>query len=397
MAEITAIKLSKTRNSKKEQTIAATVYTKKSKATFAAPSGTSAGKHEAVFMPKPIDDVIKNAERNVVPALIGLDVEDQKSIDRTLIEVDGEHNFSSIGGSVSTAVSAACLKSAAVVQKKEPYALLSQRPYKMPKLLGVCIAGGKHAENSTTFQEFLSIPITDSVRTAVILNKRVHSLVGRKLKAKKRDFEGGWVKPGLTNEQALEIMSQAISETSDATRSSIALGVDFAASEFYSGGKYSYKTCKRNAREQLKYASELIEKYGIYFAEDAFNEDDYTSFATLTRLHGDVLVCGDDLFTTNAERLKHGIKKRACNSVIIKPNQIGTITQAEETVRLAQKHGYATVISHRSGENYDGLLADLCVGWKIPFMKIGIVGKERTAKTNRLMIIEKLEAKEKRV
>ncbi|NYZ80009.1 enolase, partial [Candidatus Micrarchaeota archaeon] len=185
MTQITKIRITKTKNSKNEPTIAATVYTKKSKATFAAPSGTSAGAHEAVFMPKPIDALIKNAERNVIPALIGRDVENQKSIDRTLIEADGAHNFSNTGGSVSIAVSTACLKSAAIVQKKQAYELLNPTTVAMPKLLGVCIAGGKHAEHSTSFQEFLSIPITTSVRNAVALNRRVHALVGKKLGAKR--------------------------------------------------------------------------------------------------------------------------------------------------------------------------------------------------------------------
>lgn len=381
MIPVEKIKLNKIKNSKGKPAIQATIFTKKGKAVASAPSGTSAGKYEAVYAPKPIDVLIKNAHKTVIPNLIGMDVLNQKSIDYALIDVDGTKNFSNIGGSVATAISMACLRSASIANRKQVYEQLNPKNIMIPKMMGKCIGGGAHAEASTEIQEFLSIPITDSIKTGVKLNKQVHSLVGKKLKAKKLDLEGGWI-ANISNERAIETLSEAVCEVSKKTGENIAIGIDVAASEFYKKGKYNSRTKK----QQLKYMSELIQKYDIYYIEDAFNEEDFDSFKELKKMHKSALICGDDLFTTNAGRLKRG--KASCNSIIIKPNQVGTITQTQETVELAKKYAYVPVISHRSGETKDSMIADLAVGWNIPFIKIGIVGRERTAKTSRLIQIE---------
>ncbi len=385
-SRITSIKLRKAKNSKGTITIKAIVKTHDAKAWAITPSGTSSGKHEAVFMPDKPDKLIRQANDKLIPRLIGLNVFDQEQVDLTMREADGTENFSRIGASITTAISTACLKAAAASAGKELYEYLGGK--RMPFLVGKCIGGGAHAKKSTDFQEFLSIPLTRDVEKAVKVNKAMHRKVGRMLNSSKLDYEGGWV-ANITNEEALEVMSTAAEEVMRKEKTSIAIGIDIAASTLFNGEKYVYKDKELNEKEQKKYVENLVKEYDVYYVEDAFHEDDFKSFSWLTKKVKSSLIVGDDLFTTNKKRLEKGIKLKAGNSIIIKPNQVGTITDVFQTVKLAKSHDYTPVVSHRSGETKDAFIADLAVGLEAPLMKIGIIGKERTAKTSRLVKIKR--------
>ncbi|MFH0986568.1 MAG: hypothetical protein V1911_00800 [Candidatus Micrarchaeota archaeon] len=389
MSGITSIKLKKIKNSKNEDTVEATVTTEKNgKGTASSPAGTSAGKREAVFLPAPAAKLIKQAEKKLVPKLLGVEITDQKKIDGMITKVDGTKNLGKIGGAVSTAVSIACAKTAASELKKSLYEYLGGN--RIPVLLGVCIGGGSHSgQKSTDFQEFLSIPVgAASIAQAVEINKKVLKKTGAFLGAKKRDLEGAFVKK-MSNESALQALESAVCDVSAKEGVEIAVGVDVAASGLWKSGKYRYEGKTYTPAQHYENISKMIRNYDIYYIEDPFHEDDFKSHAKLAKEFPNVLVCGDDLFTTNKKRLEAGIKIKACNAIIIKPNQAGLLSGVYETVRLAKNNKYACVMSHRSGETMDDALADLCVGLNLPMMKIGIEGKEREAKTKRLIEIER--------
>ena len=386
---IKQIKINKIKNSKKDETIEVTVKTDKATTKASAPSGTSSGKHETLAFNKNIDNSIKNAEKLFIE-LISEKETKQRQIDQFL-----EKNMKKIGGSIAIATSIAVARAGAASRKQQLFEYLNNgEKYSNPIMLGKCIGGGAHAKKSTVIQEFLSIPLTPDMKKATKINEEVHKEVKKILKNfkgfnKKLDYEGGWV-ANITDENALGIMSTAIEKISKKTKINIALGIDIAASEFWNGKKYKYKKHEKTPKQHYDFINYLIKEYDIYFVEDAFHEEDFKSFAKLRKDNPNKLICGDDLFTTNVNRLKKGIKLKAANSIIIKPNQICTLTSTYKTVKMAQNHAYTPVISHRSGETKDTAIADLAVGWGIPYIKIGIKGKERLAKTNRVKKIQKV-------
>ncbi len=374
----------------------AIVKTKNSKAVAIAPSGTSVSKYEAIAFPRDIDLLIKRAEKTLIPKLIGVEVTDQEKIDSIIRKVDDTNNFSAIGGNIAIAISAACLKAAAKSKKKELYKYLAKESNpSIPLMINKMIGGGKHAENSTEIQEFLAIPLTSSIKKAFKISKELHARIGKKIGSKKLDYEGGWVAE-IPNEIALKILNEEAEKLSRKRKIEIAIGVDFAASSFYNGKKYVYKDKELSTMQQRRYVAELIEEYDLYYIEDPFHEDDFKSFKWLAEKFPDRLICGDDLFATNEKRFEKGIKLKAANSIIIKPNQAGTITQTLNVVKKAFENQYTPIISHRSGETMDDLISDLAVGLNIPYMKIGIIGKERVIKIKRLMKIQKVIKHEKK-
>jgi enolase len=236
------------------------------------------------------------------------------------------------------------------------------------------------------------------VSEAVFVNAEVHKRVGKLIEKADKTFTGGkgdegaWA-PNLGNEKTLELVSKACEEVSGEVGIEIRPSLDVAASSIYDPGKnvYFYKRegVRKDPGEQLEYIIKLVDTYGLFYVEDPLHEEDFAGFAELTRKIGmKCLVCGDDLFVTNVERLKRGIEIGAANTVLIKPNQIGTLTDALDAVRLAKQHGYTTVISHRSGETPDETIAHLAVGWGATLIKTGAVGGERVAKLNELIRIE---------
>jgi enolase len=269
----------------------------------------------------------------------------------------------------------------------------------LPHPLGNVLGGGRHARaEAPDIQEFLSLPIkVKSFFEAEKTNILVHQKVGRALEKKDPTFTGGrtdegaWA-PNLENETALEVVAQACKQVSDETGIRCGIGMDLASSTMWSPKeqRYVYKrdNVKRDTGEQLDFVLRLIKTYKLVYVEDPFHEEDFASFAELTRKVSDCLICGDDLFVTNKKRLQKGIDMGAANATIIKGNQVGTLTDAWEATRLAQKADYVPVMSHRSGETTEGHLAHLAVAFRCPIIKAGVVEGGRTAILNELIRIE---------
>ena len=265
--------------------------------------------------------------------------------------------------------------------------------------MGNCISGGQHARGKApSIQEYLALPHgAESFLEAQTANTLIHKRIGDSLKKKITSFNGGksdegaWI-ANVTTDDAFEIMARTCEEVGNELDFECGFGIDVAASSFWKPKeqKYMYENGdkKRDTAEQLEYMLELIEKYHLTYIEDPFHEDDFDSFAELTRKSKNCLICGDDLFTTNTERLNNGIKINAGNAIIIKVNQIGTLTDAAETIEMAQRNGYDAVVSHRSGDTCDWHIAHLAVAYKCPVIKTGVVEGARIAKLNELIRIE---------
>jgi enolase len=368
----------------------------------AAPSGASTGAREVVAFPEGgVDKIIGEVEDIISSELIGMDAEDLKEIDLVLKEIDGTENLASIGGNTTVAVSMATAKAAASSYNMPLYKFLGgNMQTEIPFPLGNMINGGAHAgKNAPDIQEFLVVPVgAETITEAVFTNVNVHKKIRELIQTKDKSFtggkgdEGGWA-PNLTNQEAIEIQVKACETVSDETGVLVKPSMDMAASEFWNSEteEYVYKKegTRRSTGEQVDYVSDLIDTYGYYFVEDPIREGDFDGFAELTQKSGKkCLICGDDIFVTNAEILAEGIAKKAGNAIIIKPNQIGTLTDTYKTVELARNNKYVPVVSHRSGETPDDTIAHLAVAFSCPIIKTGAVGGERIAKLNELIRIE---------
>jgi enolase len=267
--------------------------------------------------------------------------------------------------------------------------------YALPAPMSNVLGGGAHAIGGTDIQEFLVTSFDDDINTAIEANSAVHKEVGKMLNGKFPNIalgkgdEGAWVAP-MGNIEALELVVDAASKVSDEIGTEIRPGLDMAASEFYHDGKYRYKEQTLTPEKQVEFVLGLIEEYDLHSIEDPIDQEDFESWAALTE-QTDALVVGDDLYVTNTERLQKGIDLGATNSILIKPNQIGTLTDTIRAVELAKKADMATIISHRSGETTDSTIAHLGVAFESHAIKTGIIGGERIAKLNELVrISEKL-------
>lgn len=357
-----------------------------------APSGASVGKFEAVAYPKGVDASIQFAKANASPKLLGMDVREQGKIDEMLREVDGTDNFSKLGGNAAIAISLACAKASAHLQGKQLFEILGEGRW-FPLPLSKIIGGGKHAVNSCDIQEFLAVPTgAKRLYPAIQANVSVHKKVKEKLKKMGRtvgrDDESGWVAK-LTSEEALGILSEACEQSGSETGVKVEIGLDMAASSIFENEKYIYEMDGRrlDRGEQIEFVLELIEKYKLCYVEDALQEEDFEGFAELTKKAKNCLICGDDLFVTNRSRLEEGVKRKACNSLILKPNQIGTLTQLEETAKYAKENGYERIASHRSGETCDKSISHIAVAFNCKMLKTNVVGGERNTKFNELIRI----------
>lgn len=396
------IRLRKIIDSRGNPTVEADVLTWNGFGRAAAPSGASTGVNEVASFPEGgVDKVINDVEDLISSEIIGMEAEDLREIDNVLRELDATDNFSTIGGNTAVAVSMATAKAAASSYNLPLYKFLGGiMPTSIPYPLGNMINGGAHAgRNAPDIQEFLVIPVgASNITEAITTNINVHRRIKEKIQVKDDTFtggkgdEGGWA-PNLTDEEALEIQTSSCEEISDETGVLVRPGLDVASSEFWveDEAKYVYERegVKRSTGEQIDYMAELIDTYKFFYVEDPLQENDFEAFAELTAKSGrDCLVCGDDLFVTNAEILAKGIEAGAGNSLIIKPNQIGTLTDTYNTIQLAQANGYVPVVSHRSGETTDETIAHLAVAFQAPVIKTGAAGGERIAKLNELVRIE---------
>ncbi|MES3160449.1 MAG: enolase C-terminal domain-like protein, partial [Halorubrum sp.] len=301
-----------------------------------------------------------------------------------------------IGANSAVAISMAAAKAAADVLGAPLYQHLGGafRGENFPVPLGNVVGGGEHAKEATNIQEFLAAPVgAPSVSEAVFANAAVHAAVadvldGRGIPAAKGD-EGAWAPP-ISDAEAFEVVGEAVELVEDEVGFEIRFGLDMAAAELYdeAAEEYAYGDETKTTDEQVEYVTDLVDEYDLAYVEDPLDENDYKAFAELTDRVGDrTLICGDDLFVTNVERLHEGIDIGAANSILIKPNQIGTLSDAFDAVELAHRNGMACAISHRSGETEDTTIAHLAVATDADYIKTGTVGGERTAKLNELVRI----------
>ena len=359
-----------------------------------SPSGASRGIHEAVpFSPGGPDEtarLVSSYKRRVV----GEDATDILGLASTIKKIDGTPNYSRIGGSAAYSISVAAAVAASRARGVLLCRLIDPRCNTLPYPLGNVIGGGKHAgEKSPSIQEVLVAPLgATSMREAIQLNFDVHSRVGRELSSMLpypvgRGDEGGWC-PGLTDEDAIQLASEAAREVADRSGRKIRVGVDFAAGSLYNpkDGRYRYRASGKSVdREgQLSYVAELCDRFDLFYVEDPLQEEDFDGFADLTSSLRKTLVVGDDLYTTNLERLE-GARRKSTSGVIVKVNQVGTLGEAEEFSSSSKRGGQTLIASHRSGDNEDPHLADIAIGFGCALIKCGIVGAERTAKLNALL------------
>ncbi len=363
----------------------------------AAPSGASTGEFEAIELPA--NEAIAAAREYAVPRLVGaVHAGNQREVDGALRAADGTDDFSEIGANSAVAISMAAARAGADTAGLPLFQHLggtfrgARSSFPVP--LGNVVGGGEHAEDATAIQEFLAAPVgAPSVQEAVFANAAVHDavpdvLAERGVTAAKGD-EGAWAPP-ISDEDAFEVVAEATERVADERGFDIRFGLDVAASEMYDDDEEVYRAgdTERTPEEQREWIAGLVEEYDLAYVEDPLDENDFDGFAELTAQVGDrTLVCGDDLFVTNVERLERGIDTGAGNSILIKPNQIGTLTDAFDAVERATDAGMDAVVSHRSGETEDTTIAHLAVATDASFIKTGTVGGERTAKLNELIRI----------
>jgi len=397
------VKARKILNSRGEATIEVEITTSDGFGIASAPSGASKGKAEAVaYPPGGVEEAIKKVEELIAPELIGMSADEQEEIDNLLHELDGTKNFMNIGGNTAYAISLAVADAAANSYNMPLFQYLGgYLACHLPYPLGNVLGGGKHALGKVPdIQEFLVLPVgAPTFIAAAEANVKVH----RKLRdilvkvdpyfTGGRGDEGAWA-PNISNEKALEVVSKACEEVSEEVGFECRVGLDIASSSLWDPEKqryvYASEGVERDSGEQLEYILGLIERYNLIYVEDPFHEEDFESFRELTSKVKGCLICGDDLFVTNEERLSIGIAKRAGNAIIIKMNQVGTLTDTWKTTKLAKESGYIPIVSHRSGETTSSHIAHLAVGFGCPIIKTGVIGGERVAKINELIYIEEI-------
>ena len=373
----------------------------------AVPSGASTGKYEAVelrdgdnsrFNGRGVLKAIANVNEHITPVIIGMLATDQKAIDHTLIELDGTANKSHLGANAILGVSLAAAHAAANLHSMPLYRYLNEADtYTLPVPMMNILNGGKHAANSTDFQEFMVVPVgASSFRHALQIGTEVYHCLKEILKDKGLDTnvgdEGGFAPSSFSNKQAIEAVLAAIEKAGYTSGKDCFIALDPAASEFYQDGQYVLKRegASLSSQEMVDYYAKWASSYPIISIEDGMAEDDWDGWRLLTKKLGSkIQLVGDDLYVTAVDRLSKGISLKASNSILIKPNQVGTLTETIDAIRMAQQAGWTTIVSHRSGETEDTTIADLAVGLNTGQIKTGAPCRsERTAKYNRLLRIE---------
>lgn len=378
------------------------------------PSGASTGSHEALelrdggkeFGGKGVLAAVDHVNTTIADALRGMSIQNLKELDEMMLSLDTTPQKSTIGANAVLAVSMALARTLALFQSQPLWRTLHDQYFstnepRFPRLLVNVINGGAHANWTVDFQEYMFIPQSNSPKVAVQQASEIfHTL--RKLLIEKGESvgvgdEGGFAPMLDTNTDGFALIDEAI-EKAGYSRENIDLGTDIAASEFYKDGMYDLKRDNKilNTEELMAYYEEIISKYNLLLMEDAFFEDDYDSFAALTsKIGSSHLVVGDDFYATNIERIKKGIEMHASNTVLIKLNQIGSLYETVQAIKMTKEAGWKVVISHRSGETEDSFIADLAVACGADFIKTGSMSRsERLAKYNRLIEIEDREFSE---
>jgi enolase len=362
-----------------------------------APSGASTGSHEVQAFNKEFPAGLELFRKRVAKALKGRDPRDQASVDATLREIDGTPRYERLGGNVACAASIATCKAAAAAEGLSTHKWIAKQTRSkagFPAPMGNVIGGGRHAIGGTDIQEFMAVSMTRRPSIDVFANAAVHNLVGKALKEKLpgasigKGDEGAWNAP-ISNTDALEILVAACDKVKTDSGVEVRPALDVAATEFFRDGGYEYKEGRKSPAEQVEFMESLIDDYGLVSVEDPFQEEDFVGFHNLVKKVGDrALVIGDDLFCTNSERLERGTKLESANAILIKVNQIGTLTDTYRAIDVARKAGYKHVVSHRSGDTTDEFIAHLACGTGAWGIKTGAIGGERIAKLNELIRME---------
>ncbi len=388
-------------DSKRTPTIRVTVWAGDISGSFSVPSGASTGAHEAHELRDMnglgVKSAIDKVNDVIAPALVGKNVLNQKEIDRTMIELDGTLNKDNLGGNSIIGVSVACAKLAAKVSKQETFEYLRTlteiKPSRSaPYLFMNLINGGKHAKNNLTFQEYLIMPNMENVAEAVDIGITVQNvlkkIITRELNGKfvVLGYEGGFAPEISDIKKPLEFLAEAIKENN--LEGKVRLALDVAASSFYGNGSYKVDGKSISKEELMKIYDSLISEFNLFYIEDPFDQEDFDSFRKLKENHRNLLVVGDDLTVTNVSLLKKALERGSINSMIIKPNQIGTLSETLETMRLARENNIELIVSHRSGETDDDFIADLAYAFGCFGLKAGSPFKpERKVKYDRLIKI----------
>ena len=374
----------------------------------AAPSGASTGRYEALelrdndpsrFKGKGVLKAIENVNEKIFHALKGVDPYDQNKIDSILMELDGTPNKSNLGANATLAVSLGSSKAAAATKNVPLYQHLNDgREFIIPVPLLNIINGGEHAKNSTDIQEFMAVPagfkkFRHAIQAGCEVYHSLYSLLASKGLGTTVGDEGGFAPDLASNEEAGEVVLTAIERAGYRPGEDVMLAIDAAATELYEDGEYVFRWStaeRRDAKAMIEFWEEWTLKYPIRSLEDPLDENDWAGWKALTDRVGKRLqIVGDDLFVTNPERLARGIRAGAANAILVKPNQIGTLTETLEAMRLAEEAGYRSVVSHRSGETEDTFIADLAVAMGAGQIKTGSASRtDRVAKYNELLRIE---------
>lgn len=400
--EIKSIYASEILDSRGNPTVRATVeLTSGVRASADVPSGASTGIYEAHelrdrdmsrYGGKGVLSAVENVNKKIAKALLGTSVTDQTKIDQVMIELDGTENKKKLGANAILAVSLASARAASVALGVELYEYIGGLTAKStPTPMFNILNGGAHAKNNIEMQEFMIVPTGFDIRDAVRVGSEIYHTLGKLLNSKGYSTgvgdEGGFAPILRSDEEALDLISLAIQKSGYNT-DKVKIALDVASSEWHKGNEYFMpKSEKRTSNTELiEYYERLIGKYPIISIEDGLAEEDFDGWKMMTdSLSNNVMLVGDDLFVTNEKRLKMGIDKGIGNSILIKLNQIGTLTETLNVIRLAKENGYRHIISHRSGETEDSFIADLAVATDAPFIKSGAPARgERTAKYNRL-------------
>ncbi|MDP9381681.1 MAG: phosphopyruvate hydratase [Chloroflexota bacterium] len=396
-------------DSRGNPTVEVTVYLEDGvQGTAAVPSGASTGAHEAVelrdgdaeyYNGKGVLEALTNVNDVIAEAIIGEDPSDQEYIDSLLINIDGTPNKGRLGANAILGVSLACAKAAAADLEVPLYQYLGGKLARtLPVPMMNILNGGKHASNSSDMQEFMVMPLAaptfaEGLRWGAEIYHALHKLLASQGKGTTVGDEGGFAPSLDSNQATIELIVQAIEAAGYTPGEHVSIALDPAATEFYKDGSYNLTRDERilSTAEMVAYWQEWARQYPIVSIEDGLAEDDWAGWEELTRTLGPTTqLVGDDLFVTNTDRIQDGISRGAGNSVLVKPNQIGTLTETIEAVEMARRAGWTAVISHRSGETEDTTIADLAVGLGTGQIKTGAPARgERTAKYNRLLRIER--------
>ena len=374
----------------------------------AVPSGASTGTHEALelrdedssrYLGKGVLKAVANVKEIITPEIVGMDALEQEELDRRLIQLDGTPSKKKLGANAILSVSMAAAHAASQALNIPLYHYLGKREnYLLPVPLINILNGGSHADNNVDIQEFMIAPVgspnfSEAIRASAEVFHHLKKILRKKEYSTAVGDEGGFAPNLKSNEEALDLILESIEDAGYKPGIDIHLALDAAASEFYSDDKYIFKKSdgsKRSSTEMVEFYRNLVESYPIISIEDGFAEDDWEGWKLMTDALGDkIQIVGDDIFVTNLERFKKGVNQGIGNSILIKLNQIGTLSETTETVSYAHKNGYTAVISHRSGETEDTFIADLSVALNTGQIKTGSLSRsERVAKYNRLLEIE---------